>query len=178
MTADPICRPLGVAEAEDFRRLRLEALDLHPRAFGALAGEERALGLEVFAERIRGRQPGDAVFGAFVDGRLVGIAGLQRAEGASRCHRAMLQTVHVQPAHRGTGLAEALVRAVVAHARDHVDQINAFVAAENGRACAFYRRLGFVATGVQRKMLKFPDGFSDEVVLVLDLTQAAAERQA
>lgn len=176
MPSEPICRPLVAEEAEDFRRLRLEALDRHPRAFGALAEEERGLDLAVFADRIRGRQPGDAVFGAFVGGRLCGIAGLQRAEGATRCHRAMLQTVYVRPEHRGGGLAEALVGAVIAHARAHVELVNAFVAAENGRARAFYRRLGFVATGVQRKMLKFADGPSDEVVLVLDLTRATAER--
>jgi RimJ/RimL family protein N-acetyltransferase len=176
MTADPIFRPLDPErDAEAFRELRLEALEREPEFFGSLASEERARDLDFFRDRLRARQPGNVVYGAFVDGRLVGIAGMYRGEGATKRHRGTLWTVYVSPEHRGGGLAEGLLRALIAHARGHVELLTGLVTAENPRARAFYVRLGFSISGVERKILKFGDRYVDEEILLMDFTEEPAQ---
>ena len=55
----------------------------------------------------------------------------------------------VHPEHRGTGVADALVREVVDTAyAEGFDRVLLDVADENGRAVRFYLRLGFTPTGV------------------------------
>ena len=59
--------------------------------------------------------------------------------------------VYVPPAFRGSelGVSSAVVRAVMRWARDEVGvkRVRLFVTEINGRAEAFYRRLGFARTG-------------------------------
>jgi ribosomal protein S18 acetylase RimI-like enzyme len=170
----PTFRPLVAADAEAFRRLRLEALERHPRFFGSSAAEERVRDLDFFRDRLVERQPGNVVYGAFVGAELAGIAGMYRGEGEHRRHRGTLWTVYVAPAHRGDGLAEGLLRALIAHARVHVDLLTGLVVSDNHRARAFYRRLGFSVSGVERKVLKFGDDYLDEEILVMDFTEERA----
>jgi hypothetical protein len=64
-------RELGPDDVEAFREIRLEALCLHPDAFGSVHAVEVQATLADFAAKIaRG-----GLFGGFVDGRLEGIAG-------------------------------------------------------------------------------------------------------
>jgi len=59
-----------------------------------------------------------------------------------------LVSMWVSPAARGTGLADRLVEAVTEHARQAgADRVTLWVATGNERARAFYRRMGFTATG-------------------------------
>jgi putative acetyltransferase len=54
-----------------------------------------------------------------------------------------METLFVDPAHRGTGIG----RALVAHARTLTDVLTTDVNEQNTQAVGFYRRLGFRATG-------------------------------
>lgn len=176
MPSEPIFRPLDPeVDAEAFRDLRLEALEREPRAFGSLVEEERVRDLDFFRDRLRARQEGNVVYGAFVEGALVGIAGMYRAEGAARRHRGTLWTVYVQPAHRGGGISRGLILALVAHCRRHIDVLTGLVVADNHRARAFYRGLGFSVSGIERKALKFAGVPVDEEILVWDFTEECRE---
>ncbi len=79
--------------------------------------------------------------GARVDGRLVGVGGVEVQPGGV----AELKRFFVRPGHRGRGVADVLVRALIAHARDAGTHL---VRLETGdkqeAAIAFYRRHGFV----------------------------------
>lgn len=58
--------------------------------------------------------------------------------------------VWIDPGHRGAGLAEGLLADVVEWARGRgSDSLHLMVHVENPRAAAFYRRAGFVATGLR-----------------------------
>jgi hypothetical protein len=67
-------RRLGVADAEAFRAMRLEALAAHPEAFGSSVAEEAAQPAGVFIARI----VDGAVFGGWLDGaeEMAGIMAL------------------------------------------------------------------------------------------------------
>jgi len=59
-----------------------------------------------------------------------------------------LVSMWVRPEARGAGVADRLVTAVLAHASAAgADQVTLWVATGNGRARAFYQRMGFVPTG-------------------------------
>lgn len=63
---------------------------------------------------------------------------------------AVLNEIYAIPGRRGTGVADALLDAVVEHARTQdlpLDRVVLDVDAENGRAYSFYRRHGFEPWG-------------------------------
>lgn len=66
---------LDGGDAELFRTLRLHALRSAPEAFGSSYEDEAGLSLNQFRQRLDDRP--NAVFGAFADARLVGMAVLQ-----------------------------------------------------------------------------------------------------
>jgi ribosomal protein S18 acetylase RimI-like enzyme len=162
-------RRLEASDIDAFRSVRLDALRLHPEAFGASYEDEAGLDREQFVERLS--MPGFVRFGAFdAHGTLVGLVGLQLRSGAKQRHKAFLFSMYVDAAHRRTGLAQRLVEAVIAEAREAgalVLQLT--VEAGNLPAQRLYRRMGFATYGVERRSLKVGDRFHDEELMVLDL---------
>lgn len=174
-TAAPLAiRPLVVADAPAFRDLRIAGIVENPQYFGSPADEEAAAGLPLFESRIRGSQPGEAVFGAFRGAVLVGVAGMSRPASGTMKHRGNLWGVYVTPAERGGDAAERLLRAVIDHARAHVDVLTGHVTVGNPRARAFYVRLGFGFSGVEHKILKVGDRHYDQEILVMDFAAPSA----
>lgn len=164
-------RALGTADADDFRRIRLDALHMHPDAFGAAYEDEILLDRAQFAERLAA--PGFTRFGGFAGDELVGLVGLQLQSGAKQRHKARLFSMYVDAAHRGTGLAEQLVDAVITGARNAgalVLQLS--VAASNPPAQRLYRRMGFTRYGIERRSLLVSGVFHDEELLQFDLDNA------
>ena len=103
-------------------------------------------------------------------GDLVGLAGLQIRTGAKERHKARLFSMYVDAAHRGSGLAQRLIEAVIAGAREAgalVLQLS--VAAGNAPAQRLYRRMGFTVYGVERRSLRVGGRFHDEELMALDL---------
>jgi ribosomal protein S18 acetylase RimI-like enzyme len=162
-------RRLTPSDVDAFRAVRLDALRLHPEAFGASYEDEAALDRAQFVERLS--MPGFARFGAFdAHGALVGLVGLQIRSGAKQRHKAFLFSMYVDAAHRSTGLAQQLVEAVIAEARKAgAIVLQLTVAADNMRAQRLYRRMGFATYGVERRSIKIGDRFHDEELMALDL---------
>lgn len=157
-----VIRQLGPADAEAFRAIHLESLRAHPTAFAAAYEEERDLPPAAFGARLESL----VVFGAFADGALTGVATLSRHPQLKRRHVAMIWGMYVRPAHRGSGLAEALFQAVLDHAEREVDQVELYVAVGNERAGRFYRGFGFERYGVMRRSLRVGGVDHDAEMLV------------
>jgi ribosomal protein S18 acetylase RimI-like enzyme len=161
-------RPLGAADVDAFRRIRLEALRLHPEAFGSAYEDEVQLDRTRFAERLAAAR--FTRFGGFAEDDLVGLVGLQVRAGAKERHKGHLFSMYVDAAHRRSGLSEQLVKAVIAGARDaSVALVHLSVSSNNTNAKRFYRRMGFTVYGVERRSLKVGDQFLDEDMMVLHL---------
>jgi ribosomal protein S18 acetylase RimI-like enzyme len=161
-------RALGVADVDEYRRIRLESLRLHPEAFGADYDESAALDRARFAELLA--TPGLTRFGGFHGSRLVGLAGLQIRSGAKERHKAHLFSMYVDRVHRRTGLAERLVEAVIVGARTAgAVVLHLSVTVGNAPAQLLYRRMGFTVYGVERRSLKVDGRFLDEELMALDL---------
>jgi RimJ/RimL family protein N-acetyltransferase len=161
-------RALGATDAEEYRRVRLDALRLHPEAFGASYEEEAQLNHHQIVERLAA--PGFTRFGAFADGRLIGLAGLQIRPGAKERHKAHLFSMYVDATHRRRGLAQRLVEAVISGARERGALVlHLSVTVGNVAAHRLYHRMGFTVYGVERRSLKVGDRFHDEELMALDL---------
>ena len=94
-------RKLGLADAPEFRAIRLAALRDHPVDFGSEFAIEAALPLAHFVVQLADNH----VTGAFLDGQLVGIIALEFRSRAKERHRAFLWGVYVRPQARGRGVA-------------------------------------------------------------------------
>jgi GNAT superfamily N-acetyltransferase len=165
----PSVRLLGPADAAAYRALRLDALQRHPCAFRASLDEEAGQSLEELAARLEA----DAVFGAYYDGALCGLAGLEIPQARNKRHKGTLFGVYVCPDRRRAGLGTTLVSRVIEHARTRVDQLHAAVVVAAEPARALYRKLGFEPYGVEPRALKVGDEYFDQELLVLRLDDGA-----
>jgi predicted GNAT family acetyltransferase len=119
------------------RDVRLRALADSPDAFGSTL--EREQDLEEKEWRRRSVRP---VWVAQVDGRPVAMAGTFLHDGAL-----LVWGMWTDPAHRGQGLARALLDALIGPAVAEGRPVALHVNVANPGARAFYEGYGFVATG-------------------------------
>lgn len=163
-----VVRSLGVVDADEYRRVRLDALRLHPEAFAALYEDEAVLGVAQFAERLA--VPGLTRFGAFAEQEMVGLVGLRIPNESKVRHKAHLFSMYVAAGHRRTGLAERLVQAVIGAAREGGALVlHLSVTVGNVSAHRLYNRLGFLVYGRERRALKVGGRFYDVELMALDL---------
>ena len=170
LTAGVTVRQLGAQDVEDFRRIRLSALATAPEAFGSTLDRETTRPLEMFAERLSA----SIVFGAYRDGRIVGMIGLKREDGPKMSHKAFIWGFFVEPECRGLGLGTALIEAALAAAREIVEQVALTVVEGNAEAARLYERFGFQRYGTEPRALKSADGYVDEALMVLLFAPRAA----
>lgn len=166
-------RPLGAADAEAWRALRLQALKEEPLAFTASYEEAVKTSPAEFARRMPAEGGPVVLFGLFVEGALEGSAGFSIQPGVKLKHKGLLWGVYVRPPWRGHGYGRALVERAIAHARDHVDLLHAAVMGEDTKARRIYRSAGFEPYGVERAAVRVDGADIDEVLLWIDFRQPA-----
>jgi ribosomal protein S18 acetylase RimI-like enzyme len=155
-------RRLGAADAADYRAIRLAALQADAEAFGSTYEAEADRPLSAFAERLAS----SVVFGAYISGALVGMAGFKQREGARERHKAFVWGTWVRPDMRRQGVAQALIEALLRSAAQVVEQLTLCVVKDNAGAIALYRKLGFEVYGSEPRALKSAAGYADEVLMV------------
>ena len=142
-------RRLQVSDAPIYRALRLRALREHPDAFTSSFEEEDSRPLADSEKRLAA-MGAEKFWGAFVDGEIAGLVGLNRETRAKCRHQATLVGMYVAGEHAGRGLGRALVAAVLQEALAcGIELVVLSVTDGNKAACALYTRAGFRALGVQ-----------------------------
>jgi GNAT superfamily N-acetyltransferase len=86
--------------------------------------------------------PGETLLGVIDAGLLVAVGGLNRDPFAGDKRIGRIRRVYVRQYWRGKGIGEALVNALVSHARLHFHAVR--LRAENPAAARLYERLGFL----------------------------------
>jgi RimJ/RimL family protein N-acetyltransferase len=157
-----VIRPLRADDAVQYRDIRLEALRLHPEAFGSAFEQEAAEPLSFFEQRVTV----NTIFAGLRDEELFGVAGFMPESGMKRAHKAHLWGMYVRQAARGTGLARQLVEAVLTFAQERVELVQLSVVAGNVPAQRLYASLGFTPYGLEARALKVDGRNFDEVHMV------------
>jgi ribosomal protein S18 acetylase RimI-like enzyme len=178
-------RPLVAADWAQSRDARLAALAEAPYAFASTLERELAFTDDVWRERAGSGRTFGAFDGPVIVGMATGLSPDDQLGGTVPGHGQhpggpswSLVGMWVAPAWRGRGVADSLVNAICERARDSgAATVTLWVTDVNGRARAFYGRLGFAPTG--RRQLVRPDepGHGEEQ-LVLRLTEAGPGRTA
>jgi RimJ/RimL family protein N-acetyltransferase len=172
VNADDIeVRRLMPADAARYRKIRLTGLKNSPEAFGSTFETESLKPLNSFTERLRS----SAVFGAFRDEELLGIAGFAFRQSAKEAHKGLLWGMYVRPDVRKAGVGRRLVEAVIDFARQHVEILQLSVVSDNEPARRLYARLGFVEYGLEKDSLKHGDTYYDEILMALDLKERVSD---
>src|SRR5437762_538462 len=111
-------RQLNQDDAASYQSLRLEGLKESPTAFGSSYQVEAGRTLPDVAARLQtSPESTTSVFGAFAEGRLVGIATLARTHAEKLAHNATVCGMYVTPEFRKRGIGLALLDAIILHAR-------------------------------------------------------------
>jgi len=145
-------RVLNAADAPAYRAFRLKMLVHFPAAFTTTLAEAQARNIAWYGKRIADKaRPDDFILGAFDNGALCGMAGLERFTRAGNRHKATLFGMAVDPAYQRQGIGEALIRGLIARARKigGLLQIHLEVTEGNRRAEDLYLRCGFMPYGVE-----------------------------
>jgi len=180
-TATLPIRRLVPGDAPAYRALMLEAYEMHPDAFTSSVAERAALPLSWWESRVAsGDEAAEAVFGAFDDARLAGVAGLSFETREKARHKATLFGMYVPPRARGQGIGCRLVDAALAFARSRsgVKVVQLTVTEGNASAEALYRRCGFVPFGVEPYAVAVGGGYVAKVHMWRDTDSAGSRNLA
>jgi ribosomal protein S18 acetylase RimI-like enzyme len=164
-------RILTAEDADQWWRLRLEALESDPEAFSSSIDEHHRLSLQDVRDRL-GSGPQDSfVVGALQDGRLAGMAGFYRETGPKTRHKGRIWGVYVTPEKRQGGIGRRLLQRLLERARamDGLDQIHLSVTTPQAAAARLYRSMGFEPFGVEPRALKIGGRYIDEEYMLLQL---------
>ncbi|WP_083800474.1 GNAT family N-acetyltransferase [Erythrobacter sp. SD-21] len=156
---------LGPEHALLYRELRHSDLRSHPEYFGASLDEEASLSESTVADRLSH----GVVFGAWLNGQLVGCAGLASREKVELRHKAILWGMFVRPDARGVGLGKLLLDAVIGHARPMYGEVLLTVVEGNETAASLYAAAGFEEYGRELGAIKIGDSYFGEILMRLPL---------
>jgi RimJ/RimL family protein N-acetyltransferase len=162
-------RAAGIEDAGQVRDLRLEALADSPEAFGGDYESASVESAEHWRRRITANafEQKGAISVAEIDGRLIGMACINRGSWPKTRHNGVIWGVYVNPGWRGLHLAEALLTACTAWAREQaLVLVKLAVVAANLPAIRCYTRCGFSVYGVDPKVILYNGVYFDELLMV------------
>lgn len=166
MTMD--IRLLQLADATDYWTLRQEALQQDPDSFGETY--EEAVSYDDPVARIEKMiaRDNEHIFGAFIDGQLLGVAVVTVDTAVKTQHRAYIGSVYVSPDARGNGAGAAIMETIIAWAKENpqLRKLDLGVFTSNDPAFELYKKLGFEVVGVDKRAVRHEDGaFIDEYLM-------------
>jgi ribosomal protein S18 acetylase RimI-like enzyme len=130
-------------DIETIRSVRLEGLKNHPENFGADHDHEASQPLEWWLRRMGSGKS----FGVWIDGDLAGLTVFARHAERKHAHQGVIGAVYVRPQYRGKGVGDALIRAALEEAAEHVEHVTLTVTESNATAFRLYERNGFKVVG-------------------------------
>ena len=164
-------RPAELADAENFRALRLQALRDHPDAFSADYAFNASQPISYWEQRLSAPSNKGIIFFAESQPALVGMCGVRRGNSPATQHSATVWGVFVRDEWRGLRIAENLIQQCVAWASAHeVSSLRLGVVTTNSSAVRCYRRCGFIVYGVEPQSISVHDRMYDEFLMVRYVT--------
>jgi ribosomal protein S18 acetylase RimI-like enzyme len=157
------------ADAVLYRDIRLEALGVHPEAFGSTLEAEAAQPLSWFSDRLGS----STMLGGFRDAELVAVAGFAVQQGQKQAHKGTIWGMYVRADARRTGIGRRLIEAILDLARHRVELVQLTVIRDNEQARRLYASVGFLEFGIEKNALKQDGRYYDEILMAKDLAEIA-----
>lgn len=142
---------------------RMESLIHFPLAFSSSLEEEQRISDPTLQDWFNKH----LFYGAFVEEQLVGCVGFLKMESIKESHRGLLFGIGVDKDYQRRGIGTALMKALIAHAKNHVLQLHLDVVSSNVTAVRLYERHGFTIYGTEPRSLKLNGCFYDKYLMVL-----------
>ena len=148
-----------------WKEIRLEALKSFPNTFASSFEEEVKLADQVFKEQLINSD----VFVVLLDSLVIACAGFYTYNQAKTRHKGVIFGMFTKNEYTGQGVASALLKAIIDHARSKVLLLQLKCVTTNSVAIDLYIKHGFVIYGTEPCALKLDDNFVDEHLMMLDL---------
>ena len=165
-------RRLAPDDAPAYRALRMRALWEFPEAFTSSWEEDEKQPMEVWEVRLAGEH--SVFWGAFDDGQLCAMVGLERERRAKNRHKATVVGMYVSQEYFGTGMGRALFDELLAGAREMgVEMLVLTVTEGNAVATNFYEAAGFHSFGIEPRAIQVDGHYYGKNHMVLDLVETS-----
>ena len=164
-----VLRESNLADVEQFRDLRLNALQDSPTAFSADLQTNINHPASYWEDRLREDETA-TIFFAEYENHLIGMTGVRLGQSPKTQHGAGIWGVYIRPEWRGLHIAEALIEMCTdwAKLRDVVI-LKLAVVSTNGPAVRCYKRCGFSVYGTEPRALLYEGQYYDEFLMSRDL---------
>lgn len=147
----------------EWKAHRLASLTHFPLSFSSSLEEEKRLSDATLQEWFNKH----IFYGAFCDEKLVGTIGFLRLESTKEAHRGILFGIGVDAAYQRRGIGNALMKTLIAHAKNYVLQLHLDVVSTNETAIRLYQRHGFKIYGTEPRSLKWEGKFYNKHLMIL-----------
>jgi ribosomal protein S18 acetylase RimI-like enzyme len=164
-----VLREANLADAAQFRDLRLNGLQDAPTAFSADYQVNFNHPMSFWEGRLTFDEQG-IIFFAEHEKTLIGMTGVRMGESPKTKHGAYIWGVYVRPEWRGLHIAEALIKIGEDWVRERgVVILKLGVMANNESAIRCYKRCGFTVYGTEPSALLYEGQYYDEFLMYRNL---------
>lgn len=168
-SSELLIRRLTPQNAPQYRTLRLQAFRDHPEAFTSSYEEEAEKPMASSAQRLAANSS-VKFWGAFVNGVLAGLVGLEREQRLKARHKGLVIGMYVAPEHARRGIARALLNTLLLDARaSQLEMLTLTVTCGNQGAENLYLEAGFVSYGIEPGVIKVENRRFDKNHMFLPL---------
>jgi RimJ/RimL family protein N-acetyltransferase len=160
-----VLREANLADAAQFRDLRLNGLQDSPTAFSADYEVNFNHPISHWESRLNFDEHG-IIFFAEHDDKLIGMTGIRTGESPKTKHGAYVWGVYLRPEWRGLRIAETLIEMCADWARQrNVVILKLGVMSNNNSAIHCYQRCGFTVYGNEPRALFHEGQYYDEYLM-------------
>lgn len=139
---------LPLSRWQEFKKIRLGALQTDPQAFSSPHAKEAAYPDKKWQERLKtaNKEVVSWMLFACLEGKVIGMLGSYRDENDLKKHAAQIWGVYVVPEKRGQGIAKKLMTAILAKLQENPDVSTVILEVNTDQKSAqkLYERFGFV----------------------------------
>ncbi len=155
-------RKLTQHDAEDYRKIRLEALYNNPDSFCTVYDEEAVKTIDNFRDTIPVNN-NNLILGWYENKELIGIVAFYQEERIKVRHKAYIRSMYIKQEYRGKGIGKLLLNELIERAKaiNEIEILLLDVVTNNMSAKQLYLSFGFKIHGIEKMAYKCNNQYFD-----------------